>query len=83
MLTGYQCQVVAFVGDGYIICPECAYERGVEAGDEDTRAKAELGLKNALDLSPMIEYTASSEFGDEGLYCEDCHAQIVEPWDGE
>lgn len=82
MLTVAQCEVVAYIGDGFIVCPECARDR--VGRDEDSEcwplAKIEAGLPayEVEGLSPIIEYTASSEF-EEGLWCEDCGTEIVEP----
>lgn len=80
MLTAAQCEVVAFIGDGFIVCPECARDRvgRDEEGECFEIAKAEAGYDNDSGLSPIIEYTASSEF-EEGLWCEDCGTEIVEP----
>lgn len=50
MLTGYQCEIVAFIGDGEIICRDCAHR----ALDEGQFARSERGLG---ELSPLIRYS--------------------------
>ncbi len=52
MLTGYQCEVVAFQTDGALICPECATKRYGEA----RVAATERGLGYG-DISPLIRYS--------------------------
>lgn len=47
MLTASQCAVVAFIGDGEIICRDCAIER-LDNGD--------LGVVN-----PVIQYEADTD----------------------
>ena len=54
MLTGYQCETVAFTFNGEIICPDCA----VAATSAITVAKAERGLAHGFsDLSPLSRYS--------------------------
>lgn len=53
MLTGYQCEVVAYQHNGEIVCRECA----VDATSSVTVDKAERGLTTSHDLSPLIRYS--------------------------
>jgi len=69
MLTGYQCEVVAFIGDGEFVCYDCAHK----ALDEGTFARAERGLG---DLSPVIRYSLD-EYNSERVY-EEAEQQLVE-----
>lgn len=52
MLSGYQCQVVAFAYNGEYICRECASK----ATSSVTLEKAERGLATSYDISPIIRY---------------------------
>lgn len=54
MLSGYQCEVIAYVTDGDIICRECA----AEDYSELTLDKLEQGLTCVATghLSPLIRY---------------------------
>lgn len=76
MLSAYGATVVAFVGDGFVIHDHCARERYSAL----TVDKAERGLANTGDLSPLIRYAAESEWP-EGLTCDHCGEWIVEPND--
>lgn len=88
MLTSFQCDVVAYVGDGDVYCPECAEKRARADGatDEDLDANVETmfirfhGIidPEVTDLSPIIRYTAEDEWP-EGLSCGDCGGEIIEP----
>lgn len=60
MLTGYQCEVVAFIGEGEFICYNCA-QKALDAGEF---AQSELGLGS---LSPVIRYSLD-EFNGERVY---------------
>lgn len=64
MLTSYQCEVVAFIGDGFIVCADDGHKR--------------LDQGEAEGLQPLIRYTVDDEFP-EGLNCEDCGEEITEP----
>ena len=64
MLTAFQCDVVAYLGDGEVYCPECAPDQ-------------ELGEGTYNDHG-IIRYTADEEWP-EGLSCGGCGAEIVEP----
>lgn len=52
MLTGYQCEVVAYALNGEILCPECAAKETSQV----TLDKAERGLSTGADISPWIRY---------------------------
>lgn len=92
MLTSFQCDVVAYMGDGFVVCPKCAEERArailnVPDGDEVERVDADglfLHLYGILPweetgLSPIIRYSAEESWGQDGLECDDCYTEIVEP----
>lgn len=64
MLTASQCRTVAYQTDGGIVCPECLNPR--EAND----------LKANREVSA---YEADEFAGDDGLYCDRCGKEIVEP----
>jgi len=53
MLTGYQCEIVAYLGDGEIICHACAVSRHSTVAIE----KVDMGLSNGTDLRPIIRYS--------------------------
>ena len=57
MLTGYQCEVVAFIAEGGFICSKCAHE-ALDAGEF---ARSERGLG---DLSPVIRYSLDEDEGE-------------------
>ncbi len=68
MLTAEQCEIVASITEsGGILCPDCAAEN--EGKDWKHMEKAK----------PIIEYEATSSFPD-GLWCDVCGAEIVEPF---
>lgn len=58
MLTAYQCETVAYVTDGAIICPSCAVKRYTTVGVE--RIDAGLGI---ADVSPLCRYTLDEHNG--------------------
>lgn len=66
MLTGYQCETVAFTLDGSIICPDCA----VKATSAVTVAKAERGLSIGFDLGALSRYSLD-EYISESHYSDD------------
>ena len=83
MLSAYSAEVVGLIGDGFVIHPHCAHEQYGEASDGEPAesvavSRAEQGLSNSLDLTPLIRYTAESEWP-EGLTCDNCMEWIVEP----
>jgi hypothetical protein len=63
MLTASQCEIVAFVTDGGIICHDCAVSRFGEMGV----AALEEGLAEFLpqDVSPLIRYELDSFQGED------------------
>ncbi len=60
MLTGYQCEIVAYLGDGEIICRECA----AQDYSELTLEKVDLGLTNVSELRPLIRYNVDELNGE-------------------
>lgn len=62
MLTGYQCEVVAFQTDGEFICYDCAVKEWSTVRVE----KIERGL-DSFDVSPIIRYTLD-EINGENAY---------------
>ncbi len=62
MLTAHQCEIVAFVTDGGIICRDCAVSRFGEMGV----AALEEGLAEFLpqDVSPLIRYEVDTYAGE-------------------
>ena len=52
MLTAYQVETVAYVADGGFYHPDCAREKYSSL----TVEKADAGLANGADLSPLIRY---------------------------
>lgn len=60
MLTGYQCEVVAFVSDGGFICYDCAHK----SLDRGMLERSELGLGS---ISPVIRYSLD-EYNAEVVY---------------
>lgn len=61
MLTGYQCETIAFTHNGEILCPDCA----VEETSAITVAKAERGLAHGGgDLSPLSRYGLDEHTGE-------------------
>jgi hypothetical protein len=62
MLTGFQVEVVAYLGDGAIYCPECVDDQELP------------GTKNE---AALIRYTVDEEFAC-GLSCDSCGAEIVD-----
>lgn len=55
MLTGYQCETVAYIGDGEIICRDCALQDYSSVALE----KLDMGLACAASdrLSPLSRYS--------------------------
>lgn len=90
MLTSFQCDTVAYIGDGFVVCPDCAAKRAADiAGVEiEDAPRTELHglflhLYGVIDpevsgLEPVIRYSAEESWP-EGLGCEDCSTTIVEP----
>jgi hypothetical protein len=75
MLTGYQCEVVAYTVDesGSIICRECAVKRTSSI----TIDKAELGLTTSVKVDQWIRYSLdelSAERWSE--HCADCGKKL-------
>lgn len=89
MLTASQCEIVAFVTDGGIICRDCATARYGEMGV----AAIEEGLAEFLprDVSPLIRYELDTYIGELASEhaSEYCDEHGVEPgeydrvWDRE
>lgn len=81
MLTAFQCEIVAYIGDGDVYCPGCATGRvrpDIEIeGDADEDAIHEQDYEDA-GLGAIIRYTAEDEWPG-GLWCGDCGDEIVEP----
>jgi len=65
MLTAFQCEVVAYVGDGDVYCPDCALEH-VELEGQTLSERA------------IIRYTLDEEFPG-GAWCGACGDELVEP----
>lgn len=57
MLTGYQAEIVAFIGDGEFVCYDCAH-KALDAGEF---AAAENGLGS---LSPVSRYSVDEIDGE-------------------
>jgi len=53
MLTGYQCETIAYLGDGEIICRECA----IAETSALTIEKVDMGLSNSSDLRPLSRHS--------------------------
>ena len=64
MLTATQTEIVAYTTDGGIVCPDCLKPSEAN-GSEDSRA--------------VIRYSAEEYAGIEGLRCDRCDTEIVEP----
>ena len=61
MLSAHGAEVIAYVGDGYIICRDCAIKRTSTL----TIDKVDAGLSNGSGgLSPLIRYTIQTENGE-------------------
>lgn len=60
MLSGYQCEIIAYVGDGEIICRKCA----VAQESSVTIEKLDAGLSACTDLSPLIRYSVDEMSGE-------------------
>ena len=79
MLTGYQCETVAFAFNGDIICPDCA----VVATSAITVSKAERGLSHgggdlsALSRYSLDEYTSETAWE----YASQEHEEGTPEWD--
>jgi hypothetical protein len=65
MLTASQCEIVAYATDGEIVCRDCA----IRDYGELSASKADEGLVNAYDLSPLIRYSID-EYNGERVYEE-------------
>jgi len=86
MLTAFQCDVVAYIGDGDVYCPACAVKRSTVDGVDPERVDVDgmfVHFFEILDpevtgLSPVIRYTAEDEWPG-GLYCGDCGDEITKP----
>lgn len=52
MLTAHQCEIIAYIGDGEIICRECA----VAQESTVTIEKLDAGLSACTSLQPLIRY---------------------------
>lgn len=52
MLTGYQCEIVAYLSEHEFLCRDCAASETSAL----TVEKAELGLANSGGLDPIIRY---------------------------
>jgi len=61
MLTGYQCEIVAYLGDGEIICHSCAVSRHSSVAIE----KVDMGLSNGTDLSPISRHSLDESSGEQ------------------
>lgn len=59
MLTGYQCEVVAYLSDCEFLCRDCAASETSQL----TVEKADLGLANSGDLHPIIRYVLDEHNG--------------------
>jgi hypothetical protein len=59
MLTGFQAEVIAFIGEGEFICYECAHEML----DEGEFAAAERGF-SSCSLTPVCRYSMDAESGE-------------------
>ena len=78
MLTGYQCETVAFTLDGSIICPDCA----VKATSAITVAKAERGLDHGFDLNALSRYSLDEYVGESASeYVSEEHEEGTPEWD--
>ena len=66
MLTASQCRTVAYLTDDGVVCPDCL--KPCEANAELTEANREVSAYEADELA-----------GDDGLYCERCNTELVEP----
>lgn len=67
MLTAYQAETVAFIGDGLVVCYDCGHKRLDQGGGD------------ADGLAPYSRYSVDEEWAEDGLECEDCRGEIVEP----
>lgn len=63
MLTGYQCEIVAYLSDYEYLCRDCAASETSAL----TVEKADLGLANSGGLDPIIRYLLD-EYNSERLY---------------
>ena len=59
MLSGYQCEIVAYLGDSEFLCRDCA----IEHTSALTVEKADMGLANSGGLTPLIRYTIDEHNG--------------------
>ena len=60
MLSIEALTVIAYLGDGFIVCRACGEKR------------------NMLISDSLCEYNLGE--WSEGCYCNDCDAEIIEPW---
>jgi hypothetical protein len=76
MLTGYQCEVVAYYppDSGEYVCPDCARKI---AGTEIAFAKAERGMADWL-LQPVIRYSMDESNGERVYEYAD---QLARDWE--
>lgn len=79
MLTGFQCETVAFTKDGAIICPDCA----VKATSALTVAKAEQGFDHGGgDLRPLSRYSLDEYTSETAWeYASEEHEEGTPEWD--
>jgi len=61
MLTGYQCETIAYLGDGEIICRECA----IAETSALTIEKVDMGLSNSSDLRPISRHSLDESSGEQ------------------
>jgi hypothetical protein len=86
MLSGYQCEVVAYLGDGGITCADCfrralAIEFGESRADLAIEAIERVGAypPGFEEFTALIRYELESGDCAGGEYCESCGDELSEP----
>ena len=64
MLTSWQCQIVAYLSNGTIFCPDCVTQTDINEGN----------------AQGIIEYEFEGESWKDGAYCDACMKELSEPW---
>ena len=78
MLTGYQAEVIAFGTDGGFVCVEHIVAE-YASDDEDLYYWDRISeLEDASGYTAYSRYSLEESFP-EGLYCDDCGTELVEP----
>lgn len=86
MLSGFQIERIAYLGEGEVICRDCAIAQLEEPVADELDATTtwmddDEIIETATDLRPLSRYEVDEGWAEEGLWCGECSEEIVEPPD--